>query len=246
MTVGTDEMSEGARILVVDDEPEALLLASHVLGQEGYEILEARTGEGCLELVRSHRPDLVLLDRMLPDVDGLEVCRQIKGDPTLSDTFVLMYSALKTTSDHRASGLESGADGYLVRPISNRELVARVGAIVRLKQARDASRRSEGRFRSLFENALVGIYRAAPDGKILLANPALVEMLGYASFEELVQHDVRHDGYGPGYTRSDFIDAIGRDGRITGWESTWVRSDGRVIWVRESARAVRDSAGNNL
>jgi len=244
--VGADETSESAHILVVDDEPEALLLSSYVLRQEGHEVLEAGTGEACLESVRAHRPDLVLLDRMLPDIDGLEVCRQIKSDPTLSDTFVLMYSALMTTSDHQASGLESGADGYLVRPISNRELVARVRSILRLKQARDVSRRSERRFRALFENALVGIYRTTPDGRVLLANPALVEMLGYASFDELARRDLRHDGHALGHTRSAFVDAVERDGQVTGWESTWVRADGTAVWVRESARAVRDSAGNTL
>ena len=241
-----DGMSSSARILVVDDEPEALLLSSYVLRQEGYEVLEAGTGEACLESARAHRPDLVLLDRMLPDTDGLEVCRQIKRDSELSDTFVLLYSALKTTSAQQASGLESGADGYLVRPISNRELIARVRAILRLKQARDVSRRSERRFRSLFENALVGIYRTTPDGGILLANPALLEMLGYASFEDLAQRDLRHDGYGSGCSRAAFVETIEREGRVTDWESNWVRSDGEVIWVRESARAVRDAAGETL
>jgi PAS domain S-box-containing protein len=230
----------------VDDEPEALLLTSFVLREEGYEVLEAATGEQCLQSVRAERPDLVLLDRMLPDADGVDVCRQIKSDPGLADTFVLLYSALKTTSAQQASGLESGADGYLVRPISNRELIARVRSILRLKQARDISRRSERRFRSLFENALVGIYRTTPDGKILLANPALLDMLGYASLEELAERDLERSGFGSVRSRSEFMEAIEREGQVINWESSWVRRDGEAIWVRESARAVRDQTGTSL
>ncbi len=108
------------------------------------------------------------------------------------------------------------------------------------KRAEEALRESEARFRSIFENATVGIYRTTPDGRILLANPALVRMLGYSTFEELAQRNLEEEGFEPQYPRSKFKELVERNGVVIGLETAWKRRDGSVIFVRESARAVRD------
>ncbi len=105
-------------------------------------------------------------------------------------------------------------------------------------------RESEERFRSLFENATIGMYRTTPDGKILLANPALVTMLGYSSFAELSQRDLEAEGYEPGYERSLFRQRIESNGEVKGLESVWTRKDGKSIFVRESARVIRNMKGD--
>jgi PAS domain S-box-containing protein len=104
-------------------------------------------------------------------------------------------------------------------------------------------RESEERFRSLYENATVGMYRTSPDGQILMANPALVRMLGYSSFEELAQHDLNKEGFEPGYSRRDFQKQIEQEGELYGIESDWKRKDGSLIFVRESAKAIREQNG---
>ncbi len=136
-------MSECSRILVTDDNQDVLLLTRMVLEDEGYEVFEAVTGKECLECVRERRPDVVLLDVMLPDMTGIEVCRQIKADPLLSATFVILVSGVRVSSDYQADGLNVGADGYLIKPITNRELVARVQSMMRIKRAEDALRQKE-------------------------------------------------------------------------------------------------------
>jgi PAS domain S-box-containing protein len=109
-----------------------------------------------------------------------------------------------------------------------------------------AIRESEERFRGIFENTMVGLYRTTPDGRILMANAALVGMLGYASFEELARRNLEEEGYGPDYARSDFKRRIETQGTVVGLESAWTRADGGTLFVRESARAVRDPRGNTL
>ncbi len=104
----------------------------------------------------------------------------------------------------------------------------------------------EERFRSVFENAVIGLYRTTPDGRILMANPALVRMLGYSSFEELAQRNLEEGGYEPEYPRSAFKQRIEREGEVVGLESAWVKRDGSTLFVRESARTIRDEAGNTL
>jgi PAS domain S-box-containing protein len=98
----------------------------------------------------------------------------------------------------------------------------------------EALRESEERFRSLFENAVLGIYRTTPDGQILLANPALCKMLGYASFEELQQRNLEKDGFHPAYLRSSYKREIEKKGVIIGLEASWTMSDGGTVFVRES------------
>jgi len=136
-------VSKQFKVLVTDDNPDILLLSTMLLTSAGYEVLEAATGEACLVAVRTYHPDLVLLDVMLPDMSGIEVCRQIKSDENLKDIFVILASGIQVSSELQADGLDIGADGYFIRPISNREFLARVQAGERIKRAEDALRTKE-------------------------------------------------------------------------------------------------------
>ncbi len=114
------------------------------------------------------------------------------------------------------------------------------------RRIEDQLRVSEARYRSLYENAALGIYQTTPDGKILATNRTALKMLGFDSFDELVERNLEEDGYEPGYPRDEFKERIERDGEITGFESAWIRKDGSTVYVRESAKAIHDEAGNVL
>jgi two-component system NtrC family sensor kinase len=138
-------MNETARILVVEDTPETLELNATLLREAGYAVTEARCGEEAIRLATASLPDLVLLDVVLPDLSGFAVCRRLKVDPQVGRCAVLLISSSETASETQAEGLEGGADGYIARPISNRELVARVEAMLRLKRAEEVTRASRAR-----------------------------------------------------------------------------------------------------
>lgn len=127
----------------MDDDALTRNVTTRVLEGAGFAVVLATTGLAGLELVRQHRPDLILLDVNLPDLSGVEVCRQIKADPALAHLFVVMASASQITSDQQSAGLEAGADGYIARPIANRELLARVEAFLRIKRVETALRQRE-------------------------------------------------------------------------------------------------------
>ena len=114
------------------------------------------------------------------------------------------------------------------------------------RHAQEALLESEERFRSMFENATVGIYRTTPDGRILMANPALISLLGYSTFEELAHRNLEKEGFEPGYPRSDFRRLLESQGVVKGLEATWTRQNGSVVFVRESAKAVRADDGSVL
>jgi two-component system, cell cycle sensor histidine kinase and response regulator CckA len=114
------------------------------------------------------------------------------------------------------------------------------------RQFEEALCASEDRFRTLYENSLIGLYRTTPDGKILLANPALVKMLGYSCFDELAARDLEKEGFEPSYERRQFIEQIEAAGEIKDLESAWTRRDGSVLYISENARAIRDSNGKTL
>ncbi len=120
-------MMSTPRILIVDDEAPIVELARTYLEQDGLEVIEAHDGPSGLQSIRDHAPDVVILDVMLPGLDGLEVLRQAR---TFSDAYVIMLTARVEEVD-RIVGLSVGADDYLVKPFSPRELVARVRALLR-------------------------------------------------------------------------------------------------------------------
>jgi DNA-binding response OmpR family regulator len=115
------------RVLVVDDEPAILELVSFNLRKEGYDVLTASDGNAALTVFRAEKPDLVILDLMIPEPDGYEVCRQIRAESSIP---VIMLTA-KTEERDRVRGLDTGADDYVVKPFSPRELLARVRAVLR-------------------------------------------------------------------------------------------------------------------
>ena len=121
----------GLRVLVVDDEPPILELVRGYLQREGWSVLTASDGPAGLEVARRDKPDVVVLDLMLPGLDGVEVCRQLR---TFSSAFVVMLTA-KSEEVDKLVGLAVGADDYLTKPFSPRELVARIKAILRRAHA---------------------------------------------------------------------------------------------------------------
>jgi len=129
------------KVLVVDDEETMVRSLSTLLRQEGYEVVAATDGQQALDTARAERPDLILLDVMLPGVDGLEVCRQIRVWSTVP---IIMLTA-KTAEVDKVVGLEVGADDYVTKPFSGRELVARVRANLRRVQM-DAEHEQQERF----------------------------------------------------------------------------------------------------
>ncbi len=118
------------RILVVDDEEDLLELIRYNLGKEGYQVRCVSTGEMAIREARSQPPDLMLLDLLLPAVDGLSVCKILKGDPETKNIPIVMVTA-KTEEADIVTGLELGADDYITKPFSPRVLLARIRAVLR-------------------------------------------------------------------------------------------------------------------
>jgi len=117
-------------ILVIDDENELARLVMRDLGHEGYDVIYASDGASGLRIARDHRPDLVVLDLTMPDIDGLEVCKSLRSEPRVARLPILVLSARASAAD-RILGLELGADDYLIKPFVSQELVARVKALFR-------------------------------------------------------------------------------------------------------------------
>ena len=125
-------------IIVVEDEQDILDIITYNLTREGYRVQGATDGARGLELIKRESPDLVMLDIMLPTLDGIEICRRLKSDHSMSETPIIMVSALGEESDV-VLGLGLGADDYILKPFKPKELVARVRAVLRRGPLRDES-----------------------------------------------------------------------------------------------------------
>jgi two-component system phosphate regulon response regulator PhoB len=134
MTPPAKEARATHKILVVEDEPDLLDLVVYNLRKEGYRPVRAETGEKALELAQSERPDLVLLDLMLPGLDGIEVCRRLRANEATREIPIVMVTARAEETD-AVVGLSMGADDYVKKPFGVRELIARVRAVLRRTSA---------------------------------------------------------------------------------------------------------------
>tara|TARA_B100000941_G_scaffold287877_1_gene263805 strand:- start:581 stop:1267 length:687 start_codon:yes stop_codon:yes gene_type:complete len=119
-----------AKILIVEDEPDIRDTLNYNFDKEGFKVLSSPNGKSALKLLEKHDPDIVILDLMLPDISGLDLCRQIKNDKKLSNTSIIMLTA-KSEEVDRIVGFELGADDYVTKPFSVRELILRVKVLMK-------------------------------------------------------------------------------------------------------------------
>jgi len=202
-TKSSAEQAGTHNILVVDDEDDLLELVRYNLTREGYRVTCVGTGEDALKAARKQPPDLIVLDLMLPAVDGLEVCRRLKGDSKTRDVPIIMLTAKSEESD-MVAGLERGADDYIAKPFSPRVLSARVKALLR---------RREAQVRSELETTIEVHELSIHPGRheVTLAGEPLE--LTYTEFA-LLQFLAKRPGWA--YTRAQIVDAVkGEDYPVT-------------------------------
>ncbi len=121
---------KGQKILIADDEPDILEIIQYNLQKEGYEVITARDGDEALTKAKTHKPELIILDIMMPRKNGVEVCELLRMQPAFKETLIIFLTALSDEGSH-IKGLESGADDYVSKPISPKVLVSRVNALFR-------------------------------------------------------------------------------------------------------------------
>jgi len=229
-------MKKNGLILLVDDDNDIRHLFSTCLRHEGYEVLEAATGRYGLELAQTRYPDLVLLDVGLPDISGVEVCRQIKTDPKLKDVFVAFCSGEATSTEHKVSGLKTGADEYLVKPFGIQELLARVQTLLRLRNTTAALRASEEHHRRLIDILPDAVCLIHPKGRLLAVNSQAAAMLGCSNTDELLHKTIfdftpaaEHERI-----RTDIVVAL-KAGILRNAEYAMLKQDGTPFRVELSA-----------
>lgn len=173
------------RVLIVDDNLDIQRVYSKLFSDAGYGVYTATNLAETEGIVRDTHPDLILLDVMLGDEDGFDVLQRIRQSDGDTYTFVVMITGKKTSPDDKASGLERGADGYVARPVENRELLARVAAFMRHKRTIDNLRRSEAQFKRIIERNPDALLVVNRHGRVEFANPAAEDLFRKAR-DELV------------------------------------------------------------
>jgi len=185
------------RILVVEDEQDILELVRYNLARENYQVFCATSGEDALRIVNSETLNLIILDLMLPGIDGLEVTRRLKSNPRTQNIFIVMLTAKGSEADI-VTGLELGADDYITKPFSPRVLLARIKAVIR----RSGEKKSE-------DSTVVKIHNLTihPGRREVLVGEEPV-ILTYTEFQVLY-YLVRRPGWV--FTRSQIVDAVRGD-----------------------------------
>jgi PAS domain S-box-containing protein len=133
-----------------------------------------------------------------------------------------------------------------IHRLPNGDIVSIFDDVTERHQAMQALQDLKRSYEDLFNNSPIGIYRTTPDGRILMANPALTRMLGYSSCEELAERNLEEEGFEPSYPRSRFKEIMDSKGEVVGLETAWMKKDGSIIFVRENAKAIRGQQGNIL
>jgi two-component system, OmpR family, alkaline phosphatase synthesis response regulator PhoP len=186
------------KILVIDDEKDIVELISYNLEKEGFSIIKAYDGEAAIRLVKLQKPDLLILDLMLPRMSGIDVCKAVRNNPDTTNLPIIMVTA-KVDETDKIIGLEIGADDYITKPFSIKELVARVRAI--LRRLRDDNKQHlKEKFSYCGLKIDYASYEMTVDGKKITLSPTEIKLLFF-----FTQHPGRV------YTRDQILDNVWGD-----------------------------------
>ncbi|MBE9127611.1 MULTISPECIES: adenylate/guanylate cyclase domain-containing protein [unclassified Coleofasciculus] len=264
----SDENSYQGVIVIVDDTPHNLGVLFDFLTDSGFKVLVAQDGESAIQKVEYAKPDLILLDVMMPGIDGFETCRRLKANPSTQDIPIIFLSALSETVD-KVKGFELGAVDFITKPVQQEEVKARVithltlrnlqkrleaqnlqlqGEIQERNRIEKSLRQAEEKYRSIFENATEGIFQATLEGQYITANPALARILGYDSPEELMAQiaNIGQQLYVKPQRSEELAALMKRYDKVSDVQSQVYRKDGSVIWIAENIDIVKDEKGNLL
>ncbi len=186
-------------VLVVEDEAALVTLLRYNLEAAGYEVATAQDGDEAMMLIAERRPDLIVLDWMLPSISGLEVCRQVRRKPATRDVPVILLTA-RTEEADRVRGLDSGADDYIPKPFSPAELIARIRAV--LRRARPAASVEQLTYADLVVDLVA--HRVLRNGRAVQLGPTEFRLLRY-----FMEHPARV------FSREQLLDSVwGRDAEV--------------------------------
>ncbi len=237
-------MKARQQILVIEDDQDANNLLNDTLLEEGYEVRQAYDGLQGWEMIQSQLPDLVLLDVMMPNLDGFELCQRIRANPSTRAVPVLLLTAKSDFTD-KMKGFQLGSDDYITKPFVINELLARIRAHLRIQHLQRELAISERRYRELIENSPDGILLLSPQGELLFYNARFGEVLKGRTQEPLtgrILHAL--------YPISDLFREIGglvkaideRGGSVTR-ETTLSVTNGRNIYIELVGMPIRDHLG---
>ena len=235
-------MSPKASILIVEDERIVAEDIQRSLEHLGYLVSGiVSSGVDAIKHAERTQLDLVLMDVVLKGtMNGIETAEKLRSLYHVPVVYLTAYADEDTINKAKLTE----PFGYIVKPYEDNELEGVIETALYKHYMELKLKESEERFRSLYENTTIGLYRTTPDGRILMANPALVRLLGYTSYEELARRNLEEEGFEPGYSRKKFKESMDKKGEVIGLESAWKRKDGSVVYIRESAKYFIDKKRN--
>lgn len=242
-------MTQPLRVLVAEDDAVGAALLCGLLVREGHVVIgPAPMGEEAVRLARDERPDAVLMDIWLAgDMNGVEATRAITAD---FDIPVILVTGATEATDHelmeQVAG--SGALGFMSKPVTGDALRVNLRIVRHHTRLHARLRDSEQRYRSIFDNAVVGIYMADPEGRYLVSNRAFAQMLGWSGPGELVSgvRSMDEQVYEVSGRRQELLARLRAEGTVAGFVSQVYGRDGDLLWVSEHCTAVHDWAGELL
>ena len=238
------------KILAIDDISDNLISLKAIIDDAfpGSVVLTALNGQKGIELAIANNPDVILLDIIMPDMDGFEVCQKLKDDERVSDIPVVFLTALKGDKINRIKALEVGAEGFLSKPIDETELTAQIRAMAKIKAASEQKRdekekleklvqertseliQSQAQLKGIFENLQDAYFQADLSGKLILISPSVLKMHGYHSIDELLGQPAEILYFEP-KERHSIISILRTEGQIKDYVTQGRKKDGAAFWV---------------
>ncbi|MBF0303147.1 MAG: response regulator [Desulfamplus sp.] len=237
---------QGIKVLIVDDEPVNLQVLQNNLMLAGTEVTSVFSGNEAIEKLIRINPDIILLDVMMPKLNGYETAKHIRSFFSKEELPIIFLTAKNQVND-LVDGFFVGGNDYITKPISKNELLTRIDFHVSLSNSRKELKKTEEKYRLIFENAIEGIFQATSYGTITNANPAFSKILGYDSFKEMMDSSITNlkEHIFVSYSEYEkWINILEQKILIIGFETNVKKKDGKTIFISISARGMYDEKGS--